>query len=95
MPSAARLGDKCSGHSCYSPTPSNSSSGNVIINGKGALRTGDTYEPHSCGSSVHVPIQQKGSGSVIINGKKCARMGDGVACGGVVMNGSGNVIVGD
>jgi uncharacterized Zn-binding protein involved in type VI secretion len=91
---ASRLGDVHSGHSCFAVTKSVSASSNVIINGKGALRSGDSYVPHKCGPSSHTPVQQEGSSTVIINGKKCARLGDATACGAKLMVGSTNVLVG-
>lgn len=91
---ASRLGDPSTGHGCFPPTKSVSASSNVIINGKGALRSGDNYQPHNCKSSTHTPVQMEGSGTVIINGKKCARLGDATACGAKLMVGSTNVLVG-
>lgn len=58
MPQATRLGDNDTGHDACPPTALVSASGNVIINGKGAGRVGDSV---SCGGSV-----AEGSGDVII-----------------------------
>lgn len=90
--------NKCvhSGHGCWSPTANVNASSNVIINGRGAVRVGDSYVPHYCSHNLHTPYQASGSGSVIINGKSVARLGDSTTCGAVVMSGvSSNVIVGD
>lgn len=91
---AARLNDPQSGHSAFPPSPCNSSSSNVIINGKGVMRVGDTFVKHCATGGCHVPVLAKGSSTVIVNGKQMGRMGDSTACGGVVMIGSSNVIVG-
>lgn len=48
MPGATVLGDICSGHGSFPPRPVISASGNVIINGKGAVRIGDAVD---CGST--------------------------------------------
>ena len=36
----------------------------------------------------------KGSSKVIINGRPAARLGDRDSCGGVIMTGSSNVLIG-
>ena len=81
MPQATRLGDTDTGHDACPPTALISASSNVLINGKGAGRKGDTYAPHGC--NVH-----------FINGCMAARIGDAVSCGGTVATGSPNVIIG-
>jgi uncharacterized Zn-binding protein involved in type VI secretion len=92
MPEAVRHGDICSGHECFSPRPNISSSGNVFINGRGAVRVGDAYAEHGCkGKKGHSSVQAAGSGTVFVNGKPLARVGDLVACGSVCATGSGNV----
>lgn len=45
---ATRLGDTDTGHDACPGTVLVSSSTNVIINGKGAGRVGDSYAPHGC-----------------------------------------------
>ncbi len=96
MPQATRLGDLDTGHDACPPTGLVTASSNVIINGKGAGRVGDTYAPHGC--IVHTPHSgsiASGSGTVFINGRSAGRVGDPVSCGGSVAQGSNNVYVGD
>ena len=45
---ATRLGDTDTGHDACPGTVLVSASTNVIINGKGAGRVGDSYSPHGC-----------------------------------------------
>lgn len=99
MPKAARLTDTGSGHECFPPSPVSAGSPDVIINGLPAARVGDTLAPHACscggGHGTHSRAIASGSSSVIINGKQAARTGDGISCGGVIISGSGDVIIGD
>lgn len=89
------LGDRCTGHGNFPPRPSTSGSSNVFINGKPALRVGDSFAPHAPpnvtphGGSVSV-----GSSTVSINGRGAARIGDPVSCGSAVAEGSADVSVG-
>ena len=90
-----RLGDLDTGHDACPPTALANASPNVLVNGKGAGRVGDAYVPHSCPiHGPHVGTIVSGSGSVVINGKAGGRIGDNVSCGGAVVQGSPNVIVG-
>lgn len=100
MPGAARLNDIGSGHDCFPETPIIEGSPDVIINGQPAARLGDTVQLHGCPCpnaphGVHSRKIAEGSSTVIINGKPAARIGDGINCGGVIVSGSGNVIIGD
>ncbi|KHT17931.1 S-type pyocin domain-containing protein [Pectobacterium brasiliense] len=100
MPGAARLNDIGSGHDCFPETPITEGSPDVIINGQPAARKGDTVLLHGCPCpnaphGVHPRKIAEGSSTVIINGKNAARIGDGINCGGVIVSGSGNVIIGD
>ncbi|MBN3214472.1 S-type pyocin domain-containing protein [Pectobacterium polaris] len=100
MPGAARINDIGSGHDCFPETPITEGSTNVIINGQPAARKGDTVLLHDCPcpNVPHGPHSRKiteGSSTVIINGKPAARIGDSISCGGVIISGSGNVIIGD
>ncbi|MCL6336336.1 S-type pyocin domain-containing protein [Pectobacterium atrosepticum] len=100
MSGAARLDDIGSGHDCFPETPITEGSPDVIINGQPAARKGDTLKIHgcSCPNNPHGAHSRKiaeGSSTVIINGKPAARIGDGISCGGVIISGSGNVIIGD
>ncbi|MBN3181935.1 S-type pyocin domain-containing protein [Pectobacterium brasiliense] len=100
MPGAARLNDIGSGHDCFPETPIIEGSSDVIINGQPAARQGDAVLLHGCPCpnaphGVHSRKIAEGSSTVIINGKNAARIGDGINCGGVIISGSGNVIIGD
>lgn len=95
MPQATRLGDNDTGHDACGPTALVSASSDVIINGKGAGRVGDSYAAHSCiAHPSHSGVIASGSGTVFINGKAAGRIGDPVSCGGSVAEGSSNVIIG-
>lgn len=95
MPNATRLGDMDTGHDACAPTALISASSNVIINGKGAGRVGDSYAAHGCVVHLsHSGTIASGSTTVFINGKPAGRIGDSVSCGGSVAEGSGDVIVG-
>lgn len=95
MPAATRLGDLDTGHDACGPTALNSASPDVIINGRGAGRVGDSYVPHGCVvHPSHSGVIASGSSSVFINGRAAGRIGDPVSCGGSVAQGSGNVFIG-
>lgn len=95
MPGAARLGDVCTGHGAWPPRPNVSASGDVIINGIGAHRQGDSWAVHCNPTpSCHASVLAAGSGTVFINGRQAGRIGDPVACGSSVASGSGDVIIG-
>ena len=77
------------------PTALVTASTDVIINGKGAGRIGDSYAPHGCvAHPTHSGVIASGSVSVYINGKAAGRIGDSVSCGGSVAVGSSNVMIG-
>ena len=96
MPKAARLNDMGGPHGCYPPSPVISASSNVFINGQPAARLGDSVVPHGCSNCPpHPRTIASGSASVFINGRPAARIGDAVNCGGVIISGSANVIIGD
>lgn len=92
MPSAVRLGDTTTGHDCFPPTTLASASSNVIINGIGAVKVGDSIVPHCC-VSCHGGTQSSGSPNVMTNGNAQARIGDSISCGDTNAAGSPNVIV--
>lgn len=83
MPLASRLGDVCTGHSCYPPRPSCSGSPNFYTNNLPQMRLSDCYVAHGCcccpphGSSLAC-----GSSTDFINNLPAGRTGDCVACGG-------------
>ena len=95
MAGAARLNDQNNGACTAPPSTINSGSGNVIINGRGAARLGDTCAPHARPNQpAHTPSVSVASATVLINGRGAARLGDAVGCGSTISTGSGNVIIG-
>ncbi len=95
MAAATRKGDSCTGHDSCSPTPLAGCSDNVLINGKGAGRVGDAYEPHGCiAHPSHADKIASGSATVFINGIPAGRKGDSVNLAGSVRAGSDNVFIG-
>ncbi len=98
MPQASRLGDIGSGHAChFPPTPAIEGSPDVFINGKPAFRVNDALASHGC--PAHAPAHSRaaavGSATVNINGQPAVRIGDAISCGGVMISGSSDVIIGD
>lgn len=95
MPGVARLGDFCTGHSCWPPRANNGASSDSIVNGRGIHRQSDSYPPHSWPPNPpHGAILSSGSSTVIVNGLQCGRCGDPVSCGGSVATCSSNVFAG-
>lgn len=95
MPKATRLNDTNTGHDACPSTALNSASPNVIINGRGAGRVGDSYAPHGCiVHPSHSGTIVSGSTTVFINRKPSGRIGDPVSCGGSVAEGSDSVFIG-
>lgn len=96
MPAAARKGDAGVPH--CSPYVIATASADVLINGRGAARVGDTSSSHlrpagkRCGG--HTAPIITGSSSVFINGRPAARVGDPLAACTRVATGSSNVIIG-
>ncbi len=67
-------------------------SGNVNVNGAGAVRVGDAVAGH--GLAPHAaPTMAAGSGTVKVNGIAVCRAGDAATCGHTA-SGSGNVNAG-
>lgn len=99
MPKATRLGDIGSGHDChFPPTASVGASPDVNVDGIPAVRKGDAYAPHGCGTCPapsHPRSLSGGSGTVFINGKPAGRIGDAISCGGSADAGSDTVFIGD
>lgn len=106
MPAASRLGDQShcpnDSHGCKScphavTGPAVSGSPDVIINGKPALRLGDTgIHATCCGANTWQTVA--GSATVFINGRPAVRQGDkSQHCGGAgtVTEGSPDVLIGD
>lgn len=92
MPAAHRLGDICTGHSCYPPRPNVQGSPNVFVNSIPSHRVGDGWGPHCCGG-CHRGHAACGSPNVFVNGKPKCRIGDAVDCGSKMATGSPNVFV--
>jgi len=88
---AARLTDVDTGHPPSPPTPVITGSANVLINSLPAARKGDMLVPHHPG----IRTISEGSASVKINGMEAARITDSINCGGVLITGSANVLIGD
>lgn len=86
---AARLSDPTTcpipGHSA---PPIKAGSPDVQINGLPAARLGD---PASCGQTISGAY----SASVFINGRNAATLGSTLSHGGIIIGGSGNVLIGD
>ena len=92
---AARLMDIGSNHGAYPPTPIIVGSGDVFCNGRPAAREGDMLLLHMAPKCPpHPRAIKKGSSSVFVNGKPLARVGDPVDCGGSIITGAGDVLVG-
>jgi uncharacterized Zn-binding protein involved in type VI secretion len=96
MPAAARRGDAGVPH--CSPYVIASASADVVINGRGAARVGDTSAPHllpgrRCGT--HTAGIVSGSSSVIINGRPAATVGSRLSNCTAVATGSADVIIGN
>ena len=95
MAAAHRLGDLNTGHDSCAPVPLSTASNNVLVNGKGAGRQGDSYASHGCDVHPgHSGSVSAGSGTVFVNGRPFARIGDTVSCGGSAAEGSPDVFVG-
>lgn len=94
MPSVHRLGDICTGHSCWPPRPNVQASDDVFVNNIAVHRQGDRWAVHCCGPACHSSVLARGSSTVYANGKQLARIGDPVACGSAAATGSGNVFAG-
>lgn len=96
MAGIIRVGDYSTADPCGAPArPADSGSSNVFINGKAAVRAGDTYAEHACPDSPpHTGVAEGGSASVFINGQPAHRTGDGISCGSKAGEGSPDVSIG-
>lgn len=96
MMPVCRLGDTGMGHGCFPSTNTTKASRNVIINGLGACREGDSLAPHSCpDNGTHGRSISSGSSTVKVNGVGIARvLVDKIDCGGFIISGSPNVLAG-
>jgi len=92
------LGDICTGHGCWPPRPCISASNDVIVNGRGIHRRGDSWAVHCkpCGkcSCCHGGTLVGGSSTVFANGRQAGRLGDPISCGSLCSTGSPNVNAG-
>lgn len=96
MSGASKLGDMASGHEGWPPHPITSGSANVNVNGTPAAKVGDTLAIHGAPPPFppHPGAIMAGSSTVNINGSPAARIGDDISCGGVIIQGSANVVIG-
>lgn len=86
MPGVTRKGTDSAGGSL------SGGSGDVFVNGAGAVRIGDAVTGH--GKDAHAsPTMSVGSGSVFVNGIGVCRAGDAATCGHTA-TGSGDVNAG-
>jgi len=87
MPGLVRLGDICTGHSCYPPRRNIQGSLNVFVNGRNSHRFTDVWNKHCCGDPIvcHTGVTIFGSITVFVNGLGVARQGDPVSCGSFCM----------
>lgn len=96
MPAIVRLGDTCSGHSCFPPRANSSGSPDVFVDGLPVHRVGDSWATHGCTHNppvhgIHDGTQGSGSPNVFANGRAIARVGDSVSCGSSNASGSPDV----
>lgn len=92
MANASRCGDMGSGHDACPPTTVSSCSGNVIIEGSGAARVGDSLVSHGClVHPNHGRTISSGSSNVIVNNSPLARIGSSIDCGGALIEGASSV----
>jgi uncharacterized Zn-binding protein involved in type VI secretion len=84
-------------HPAHTPATIMTGSPNVLINNIPASTVGSmvsihclVHKPYTC----HPATIASGSGTVLVNGKPLTRLGDSAGCGGIVIQGSANVIAG-
>lgn len=104
MPSAARANQTDAvqsphgaGPNCELPAvfATQVGSGNVNINGQGAVRIGDVMQSHpNVGCGGHAPGLSSSSSTVNVNDRGVARLGDEYS-GHTILSGSSNVNIGD
>ena len=80
MKGAVRLNDYSSGHGCFPSKPNIEASNDTFVNGRGAVRVGDAWAIHCCGSSCHSSVSSGGSPNTFINGRRGVRTGDDISC---------------
>jgi len=89
MPAVARLNDLfATGHPCDDISQLGEASGNVFVNGRGAVRLGDLSVSHLIPVGIpclpHVVPVASASGSVFVNGIGVARVGDSIDAGAII-----------
>ena len=99
MAAAARIGDPVStGHECDGSTTTKGGSEDVLADGIGIVREGDSQETHNIkvGKDCvpHALTLSAGSSTVLINGKGAGRKGDKYGSEEIT-GGSGTVFIGD
>lgn len=96
MAGAATIGCITAGHNGYPPVAIAEGSSTVMINGKPAVRLGDSGVMHDKSKGTNHPVVVSGGSSkVFINGKPAARLGDPCGCGDSIAGGcSSNVTFG-
>lgn len=95
MQGATRVGDLNTGHDACPPINLAEASRDVLVNGLGCGRLGDTYSAHGCKDhGSHAGSIASASTTVLVNGSGLGRIGDSVSCGGSVMQGSSDVLIG-
>lgn len=96
MPPVARIGDICSGHDSFIPSPVIQGSPNVFTNNIKTFRKTDAVQPHPSPSPSppHARAGLQGSTTVFINNLDCMRIGDPINCGGIVIESSPDVYAG-
>jgi uncharacterized Zn-binding protein involved in type VI secretion len=100
MPEVARKNGSDSvatNHGCDGTTVTKDGSGDVFVNGIGAVRAGDLTEVHTVPAGIacvphQVPLTSFSS-SVFVNGKGLGRLGDQYS-GHTITSGSSNVFAG-
>lgn len=90
---AVRLNDLSSGHGCFPPQPSTSACSKVYVEGRLAVRVGDTWAPHTCGDNTHNATSSVGSMKVMIEGKGAVRVNDSLSCGSLAQTGASKVFI--
>jgi len=95
-PPVARLTDIGSGHASYPPTAVISASSNTTVNSLPVARKGDALQPHASRSPSppHPRVICGCSSTTEVNSKGVVRIGDAVCCGGLLVTGSSNTVIG-
>ena len=99
MPAVSTIGDKSTGHGCFSPTALITTPvAKTYFNGKLAavVDSNCKFAAHSCGITTHnsdIRIPSSGASKTYIEGKKAARIGDSIQCGDAIEQGSINSFI--